>query len=115
MSKVIIGEKEYFKGIGSIKFEGRESDNPLAFKWYDPARKVAGKSLRSHFKFAIAYWHTFCNEGGDPFGPGTKLYPWATSPDPIQAAKDKMDAASSVFMMSILLMKLRLLKNQLSG
>lgn len=93
MSKVILGEKEYFKGIGKIEFEGRESDNPLAFKWYDANRKVAGKSMKKHFKFAVAYWHTFCNDGGDPFGSGTKVYPWATNDDPIQRAKDKMDAA----------------------
>ena len=93
MSKVIIGEKEYFKGIGKINYEGPKSKNPLAFKWYDPKQKVAGKSLQRHFKFAIAYWHTFCNEGGDPFGPGTKVYPWAVADDPVQRAKDKMDAA----------------------
>ncbi len=93
MSKVIIGEKEYFKGIKQIKFEGRKTDNPLAFKWYDPKQKVAGKSLKSHFKFAMAYWHTLCNTGEDPFGPGTKVFPWATASDPIQKAKDKMDAA----------------------
>jgi xylose isomerase len=54
---------------------------------------VAGKTLKNHFKFAIAYWHTFCNEGGDPFGPGTKVYPWSVATDPVQRAKDKMDAA----------------------
>ena len=93
MSKVIIGDKEYFKGIGPIQYEGQKSKNPLAFKWYDPKLKVAGKSLQRHFKFAIAYWHTFCNEGGDPFGPGTKVYPWSLAKDPVQRAKDKMDAA----------------------
>lgn len=85
--------KEYFKGIAKIKFEGRKSKNPLAFKFYDPGRKVMGKSMEKHFKFACAYWHSFCNTGGDPFGPGTKMYPWANSSDPIQNAKDKMDAA----------------------
>ncbi len=93
MSKVIIGDKEYFKGVGQILFEGRDSRNPLAFKWYDPNLRVAGKTLKKHFKFAVAYWHTLCNEGGDPFGPGTKIFPWATGIDPIQRAKDKMDAA----------------------
>ncbi len=93
MSKVVIGEKEYFKGIKAIKYEGRKSKNPLAFKWYDPSKRVAGKTLKNHFRFAVAYWHTFCNEGGDPFGPGTKVYPWSTSDDAVQRAKDKMDAA----------------------
>jgi len=85
--------KEYFKGINKIPFEGKESDNPLAFKFYDPERVVAGKKLKDHFKFAMAYWHTLCNEGGDPFGSGTQVFPWNTSNDPVQRAKDKADAA----------------------
>ncbi|MEL6122696.1 MAG: xylose isomerase, partial [Bacteroidota bacterium] len=90
---VIIGDQEYFPGITKIQYEGRDSDNPLSFKWYDSQRVVAGKPLQQHFKFAIAYWHTFCNDGGDPFGVGTKHYPWATASDPIDRAKQKMDAA----------------------
>ncbi|TMU56155.1 xylose isomerase [Flagellimonas algicola] len=89
----LIGDKEYFKGIGEIKYEGRESDNPLAFKFYNPEQLVAGKTMREHFKFAMAYWHTLCGTGGDPFGPGTKQFPWATSSDAVQAAKEKADAA----------------------
>lgn len=89
----LIGAKEYFKNIGEIKFEGRESDNPLAYKFYDPERIVAGKKMKDHFKFAMAYWHTLCGTGGDPFGPGTKNFPWATASDPVQAAQDKADAA----------------------
>ena len=85
--------KEYFKGIREIKYEGKESDNPLAFKYYNPEQVVAGKTMREWFKFSMAYWHTLCNTGGDPFGPGTQSFPWATSNDPIQAAKDKADAA----------------------
>jgi len=85
--------KEYFKGINKIPFEGKESDNPLAYKFYDPERVVAGKKLKDHFKFAMAYWHTLCNEGGDPFGAGTQVFPWNTSNDPVQRAKDKADAA----------------------
>ena len=88
-----IGENEFFKGIDKIQYEGRKSDNPLAFKWYDENKMVAGKSMRDHFKFAVAYWHSFCGDGGDPFGRPTKLYPWSTNVDPIQAAKEKMDAA----------------------
>lgn len=88
-----LGNKEYFKGIGEIKFEGRESDNPLAFKFYNPEQMVAGKTMREHFKFAMAYWHTLCGTGGDPFGPGTKQFPWATAADPIHAAREKADAA----------------------
>ncbi len=89
----IIGNKEYFKGIGTIQFEGKESDNPMAFKYYNPDKIVAGKTMREHFKFAIAYWHTFCGTGADPFGPGTQNFAWDQSNDPIQAGKDKADAA----------------------
>jgi len=85
--------KEYFKEIGEIKYEGRSSDNPLAFKWYDETKVVAGKTLKEHFKFAIAYWHSFCGTGGDPFGRPTKNFPWLENAEPIQQAKDKMDAA----------------------
>lgn len=84
---------EYFKGISKIKFEGRESDNPMAFKWYDENKVVAGKTMKDHFRFAVAYWHSFCGTGGDPFGPGTKLFPWDVKSDAVDRAKDKMDAA----------------------
>lgn len=89
----IIGNKEFYKGIGEIKYEGKDSDNPLAFKYYNPDQVVAGKTMREHFKFSVAYWHTFCGQGSDPFGPGTQNFEWDKSPDPIQAAKDKADAA----------------------
>jgi xylose isomerase len=91
--KVTIGNKEYFPGIGKIPFEGPESKNPLAFKYYDENRVVAGKPMKDHFRFAIAYWHTFCGTGADPFGPGTVDFPWDAAADPLQAAKDKLDAA----------------------
>jgi xylose isomerase len=90
---IILGDKEYYKGIGQIKFEGAQSDNPLAFKYYNPDQVVAGKTMREHFKFAIAYWHTFCGQGSDPFGPGTQNFAWDQSSDAVQAAKDKADAA----------------------
>ena len=85
--------KEYFKGINKIKFEGKESDNPLAFKYYNPDQIISGKTMREHFKFAIAYWHSFCGQGLDPFGRGTQKFKWDMSSDPIQSAKDKADAA----------------------
>jgi xylose isomerase len=91
--KLTLGDREYFKGIGQIKYEGKESDNPLAFKFYDASRKVGKKTMEEHFRFAIAYWHTFCGTGGDPFGPGTKIFPWAESTDAVQRGYDKMDAA----------------------
>ncbi|HXA00471.1 MAG TPA: xylose isomerase [Cytophagaceae bacterium] len=92
-TNVIMGSKEYFPGISQIKFEGRESKNPLAFRYYDENRMVAGRTMKEHLRFAVAYWHTFCGTGGDPFGPGTKKFPWMQSSNPIQMAKDKMDAA----------------------
>ena len=91
--KLSIGTKEYFKGIKKIAYEGKESDNPLAFKYYDAKRKVGKKTMEEHFRFAIAYWHTFCGNGGDPFGAPTKNFPWLQSNDPIDRAKEKMDAA----------------------
>ncbi|NOY78522.1 MAG: xylose isomerase [Calditrichaeota bacterium] len=90
---VTIGQKEYFKGIGKIPFEGPDSQNPLAFKYYDENRVIAGKPMKEHFRFAVAYWHSFCNTGADPFGAGTKEYPWLENSDPMQAAREKLDAA----------------------
>ena len=95
---VLIGKKEYFPGIGKIPFEGPESKNPLAFKFYDENKVVAGKTMKDHFRFAIAYWHTFCGNGSDIFGTdGTVDLPWNAASDPVQAAKDKLDAAFEFF------------------
>ena len=63
---IVTGDKEFYKGIGKIAYEGKTSDNPLAFKFYNPDQMVMGKSMRDHFKFAVAYWHSFCGQGGDP-------------------------------------------------
>ncbi len=90
---VVTGNTEYFPGIGKIGFEGRDSDNPLAFKWYDENAVVAGKTMKEHMRFAIAYWHTFCGTGGDPFGGGTHRFPWFSGADADTRAKNKMDAA----------------------
>ena len=89
----VLGNKEYFPGIGKIKFEGRESNNPLAFKFYDEKEMVNGKTMKDHFRFAMAYWHTLCGTGEDPFGPGTIDFPWTTGDDTISVAKNKLDAA----------------------
>ena len=88
-----MANKEYFKEINKIQFEGKESDNPLAFKYYNPELVVAGKKMKEWFKFSIAYWHSFCGQGSDPFGPGTQNFEWDKASNPIQAAKDKADAA----------------------
>ncbi len=90
---ITTGDKEYFPEIDKIEFEGSKSDNPLAFKYYNEDKEVAGKTMKDFFRFAIAYWHTFTNAGADPFGIGTRNFPWLTADDPIQRAKDKMDAA----------------------
>ena len=89
----LTGDQEYFKGIGKIRYEGPESDNPFAFKFYDEDCKVGGKTMKEHFRFAVAYWHSFCNAGDDPFGAGPRPLPWEQAKDPVQRARDKMDAA----------------------
>ena len=96
-NNITLGEKEYFKGIGKIPFEGPDSQNPLAFKYYDENQLVAGKTMRDHFRFSVAYWHTFRGTGGDPFGPGTKIFPWDENLDQMQAAMDRLDAAFEFF------------------
>lgn len=90
---VVIGNQEYFKGIGQIQYEGPQSKNPLAFKWYDANKVVGGKTMKEYLRFAIAYWHTLCGAGGDPFGPGTKSFPWDEPKDVMEANKARMDAA----------------------
>lgn len=84
--------KEFFPGIDKIRFEGKESRNPMAFRYYDAEKVVMGKKMKDWLRFSMAWWHTLCAEGGDQFGGGTKQFPWNESADPIQAAKDKMDA-----------------------
>jgi xylose isomerase len=92
-TKVILGNKQYFPQIGKISFEGPGSKNPLAFKYYDENKIVAGKTMKEHLRFAVAYWHSFCGTGGDPFGRGTRDLPWDEPTDPVQRGKAKMDAA----------------------
>jgi xylose isomerase len=91
-----IGAKEYFPGIGQIKFEGRDSDNPLAFKVYDANKKIGDKTMAEHLRFATCYWHTFGNAGADPFGPGTRKFPWEAG-TPLATAEAKVDAAFEFF------------------
>ena len=90
---VLLGEKEFFKGIGQIKYEGLHSDNPLSYRWYDESKVVAGKPMKDWLRFAVAYWHSFVGNGGDPFGEPTHIYPWNEKQDAIARAKDKADAA----------------------
>lgn len=94
---VTIGNKEYFPGVEKIQYEGPESDNPLAFRFYDENKMVAGKTMKEFFKFATCYWHSFCGTGGDPFGPGTQRREWLQGADALTRARDKMDAAFEFF------------------
>ncbi|WDM73083.1 xylose isomerase [Xanthomonas cucurbitae] len=94
---VYIGAKEYFPGIGKIGFEGRDSDNPLAFKVYDANKKIGDKTMAEHLRFAVAYWHSFCGNGADPFGPGTRAYPWDVGNTALNRAEAKSDAAFEFF------------------
>lgn len=80
------GSKEYFPGIGQIKYEGPESKNPLAFKYYDAEKVVMGKKMKDWLKFTVAYWHSFCADGGDPFGSGTREFTWKTPEEKVDAA-----------------------------
>lgn len=90
---ITTGTTTYFPDIDQIPYEGRDSTNPLAFKYYDADQKVGDKTMKEHLRFAVAYWHTLCETGGDPFGPGTRIWPWMKHDDPVDRAKAKMDAA----------------------
>ena len=88
----------YFSTVAApIAYEGPQSTNPLAFKWYDKDRMVLGKRMEEHLRFASCYWHTFCWNGLDPFGGDTFQRPWHAMPDPMAAAKAKADVAFEFF------------------
>jgi xylose isomerase len=91
--KIITGENEFFKNIPQIKYEGTETDNPLAYRWYDENKIVAGKTMKEYLRFACAYWHSFVGSGADPFGEPTHIFPWDKKTDAVERAKDKADAA----------------------
>lgn len=88
--------KEYFPNVGKIKFEGTGSYNPMAYRYYDAERVVLGKPMKEWLKFAMAWWHTLCAEGGDQFGGGTKKFPWNDGPDAMTIAKQKADAGFEI-------------------
>lgn len=88
----------YFPEVSTkIDYEGRESKNPLAFKWYDSSREIMGKTMADHLRFAVAYWHTFKNEGGDPFGAPSMDRSWNRYGDPLDRAHATCDAAFEFF------------------
>ena len=88
---------EFFKGIPKIRYEGKDSDNPLAFKYYNPDEVVGDKTMREHLKFSVAYWHTFTAGGVDPFGAATYIRPWDSVTDPMDKAKARVEAAFEFF------------------
>lgn len=83
----------FFKGIPKIEFEGKNTKNPLAFRYYDAKQKVGRKTMEEHLRFAVAWWHSFGGTGADPFGVPTKNFSWLMAKDPVQRGLDKMDAA----------------------
>ena len=85
--------KEFFPGVGRIAYEGPDSTNPLAFKYYDADQIVGRKSLKEHLRFSVAFWHSFKGTGSDPFGGPVYDRPWDRSDDPMQRAEDTMRAA----------------------
>ncbi len=91
-----MAQKEYFPGIGKIKFEGTSSYNPLAYRYYDAEKLVLGKPMKEWLKFAMAWWHTLCAEGGDQFGGGTKKFPWNVGETAVERAKNKVDAGFEI-------------------
>ena len=95
--KIFTGDTAYFPGVEQISYEGPDSDNPLAFKTYQPDRVVAGRTMEEHLRFAVCYWHSFCATGADPFGPGSHVHPWAVGGDPLTRATEKLNAAFEFF------------------
>ncbi|AWK88225.1 xylose isomerase [Azospirillum thermophilum] len=87
----------FFTGVGRIRYEGPDSDDPLAYRWYDPDRPVLGRRMADHLRFAVCYWHSFCWPGTDPFGAATMERPWMAAGDPVALAERKMDVAFELF------------------
>ena len=85
-----------FESFPTVRFEGADSDNPLAFRHYDAGKVVNGKTLEEHLRFAVAYWHSFAWEGGDPFGGATFERDWYPQ-DSMENAFKKADAAFDLF------------------
>lgn len=86
----------YFENINKIKYEGPKSDNPFAFKFYNPEEKVGGKTMEEILRFSVAYWHTFTEDLSDPFGAGTAIRPWDKFKG-LDLAKARVEAAFEFF------------------
>lgn len=87
----------FFSELETVRFEGRDSDKPLAYRWYDANQVVLGKPLSEHLRFAVAYWHSLAMNGSDPFGAPTIVRPWMTRADAMAGAREKADAAFELF------------------
>lgn len=87
----------FFQGVDTIQYDGPNTNNPLAFRWYNPDEEIAGKTMRDHLRFAVAYWHSFCGDGSDPFGGASILHAWDAANDPVKRAEDKLEAAFEFF------------------
>jgi len=94
---IFVGNREYFPSVQQIKYEGMVSDNPLAFKFYDPGRMVGEQTMEEWLRFAVCYWHTFTGTGQDPFGAATRNFPWDDGADLLTNAQQRLDAAFEFF------------------
>lgn len=88
--------KEFFPEIKKVQFEGKESKNPMAYRYYDADKVILGKPMKDWLRFAMAWWHTLCAEGADQFGGGTKQFPWNTGADELEIARNKVDAGVEI-------------------
>ncbi len=86
-----------FPDVAKICYEGPDSKNPLAFRYYNAGETVEGKSMKDHFRFSVAYWHTLRGTGGDPFGPGTMLRPWEGKADTVENAQNRVRVGFEFF------------------
>ncbi|MEM7312880.1 MAG: xylose isomerase [Planctomycetota bacterium] len=82
-----------FPEIERINYEGPESRNPLAFRWYNESEVVEGKTMKDHLRFSVVYWHTFRGVGSDPFGPGTAVRPWDDGTESLENALRRVEVA----------------------
>ncbi|MGA1619604.1 MAG: xylose isomerase, partial [Pirellulales bacterium] len=86
-----------FPNVPKIAYEGPDSDNPLAFRWYNPDEVVAGKTMRDHLRFTVVYWHTFRGTGSDPFGAATLQRPWDDGSESVENACNRARVAVALF------------------
>ncbi len=86
-----------FPEVESIRYEGPNSTNPLAFRWYNPDERIEGKTMKEHLRFSVVYWHTFRGQGADPFGPGTAQRPWDDGSSSLENALRRVRVAFEFF------------------